>query len=268
MTLKIILFLLPLFFLNAQNDEWQTISNVNNVKAITILNDIIWAASDGGAFSYNPQDATSKVFTNTEGLQTINLTTLTSDNENVYFGHLHGTLQSYNPAVDVWFKIDHDGLSISQVVIKGDSLWIATTNEGLPGKTIGLFKREDDNFVFQDFFVNFPQTINIINDIEIFNGSIWIATDNGILTAFTSSQALSDPSSWDVINTSNGLSSNTVLCLEIFENQLWIGTSQTLSRLNSSSQVFNDSPFNGNISQLSVTNENLIVGSGDRKSVV
>ena len=56
---KSILIFLTFFFINiafTQSPDWQSITNMNDIRDIAIYNDKVWAVSEGGTFIYDPLD--------------------------------------------------------------------------------------------------------------------------------------------------------------------------------------------------------------------
>ena len=91
----ILIFLAQTLF--AQMQDWESITNMNDVRDIAILGDEIWAVSDGGAFSYNKSTQEIQKWTNTNGLKSVNLQAVTIDNHgNIILGSKDGFIQVYN----------------------------------------------------------------------------------------------------------------------------------------------------------------------------
>ncbi|NOG47935.1 MAG: hypothetical protein HND50_22050 [Calditrichaeota bacterium] len=264
-------FLFLLFIINqtlAQFQDWESITNMNDITDTAILNNTVWAVSNGGAFSYNIQTTEIRKWTNTNGLQSIKLQSVVVDkHEHVIFGGKDGFIQDYTPVTNEWTNLTFEGVDVNDLYIKDDTLWVATENKGLPGKTIATFVRKNGQYEFNDFFVNFPDLISSINEIAIFNKRVWLATDIGLLSApsdFTT-VTLSDPQNWVLYTTADGLPHQNILSLSVFEEKLWLGTNNGLAYVSNENSIENNGLFTGaEITHIGYDEDNLLVANGSQ----
>lgn len=217
------ILLLSTLFLFAQGAaDWQSITNLNDVEDITISDQAVWAVSGGGMFRFDLRDSTFKKFTNLQGLRSLDLNTVTHDNQGrIIIGGEEGLIQIYDPSDATWdYKYALQGKPIYDLFVSGDTLWVATRDGA------GVFKRDRDVYVFKDFFHNFPIRPDKILQCQVFNGKIWLGTDKGLLTApsdfgrFT----INDPNRWHAFTASHFLPDNNVTALVHDANFLWVGT--------------------------------------------
>src|SRR5690242_6192566 len=84
--------------------EWKTFTSKREVRDLVIdAHGIVWAATSGGMFSYNPSDSSFLQFTTSEGLKTIDLTAITADNSGaIWVGAQNGFLHRFNPRSAAW----------------------------------------------------------------------------------------------------------------------------------------------------------------------
>ncbi len=236
MTKPLLIFLIVLQGLFAQDvGDWQTLTYMNNINGLISDGNRIWAVSDGGLFSYNVDTREIKKFTNLNGLRSIQLTNITKDSyHQIILGGQRGIIQYYNPLTDRWqYQYALEGTSITHLVSQQDTLWVST-NEG-----IGVFLFDGQEYVFKDFFRNFPVVIEKVFTHAVFAGKIWLGTDKGLLVApsdfgrFT----INDPQRWQVMTTSHNLPANQVNVLFPLDEKLWVGTSQGLAYVDKQNRI-------------------------------
>ncbi len=215
--------LLGVFFLSAQGiTDWESITNFNNVTDITFSDNGVWAVSDGGMFRYNPNDSSLVKFNNLQGLRSLDLKAITHNEAGqIIVGGSQGLIQIYDPQSDTWaYNYALQGKEIYDLLSRGDTLWVAT-REGA-----GVFIRRAGQYLFKDFFHNFPIRPGKILRCQLFNGKIWLATDQGLLSAPSDFGRfpINDPRRWQrfpqIRMQVNALSRGTQF--------LWIGTNDGL----------------------------------------
>jgi ligand-binding sensor domain-containing protein len=250
--------------LSAQFQDWETITNMNNVKSIAIIDDAIWAATDGGAFIYNRATSEVQKWTNTNGLKSVNIQAITVDaSGNIITGSKEGDLQVYDIGSKEWDDISFTGNTITDIIVKDDTIWVATESENFPGKTIAAFIKVNGQYEFNDFFVNFPDIASSINQIALYNKQIWLATDKGLFSAQINFSSMSDPENWRLFTTDDGLPANNILSFSILDNTLWAGTENGLAVIDDNSVIGSINTFDGRtINRLLKKDNTLLVTSG------
>ena len=224
------LIYLPLFFIFGQNNnDWTTHSYMNDVKDVVYYENHIWAATTGGAYKFNIEDSTFQKYTNVDGLESLNLSTVTVDNYgNIIFGSVDGSISVFSTQYSIWNSYsDIKGESITDVYIKGDTLWIAA-NSG-----VGVFLYKNNGYEFRDFYSSFPVTPTSSKKIKVFNNKIYLATNEGLLFAPSNfiKTNLKSSDNWNVYTTNNILTNNNVFTLEVIKDTLYIGTGNGATRL-------------------------------------
>ena len=234
------LFFALFFFFNASasaqyNPDWQTISTYNAVFDIAFLNDKVWAATSGGLISYDPEGQTYETFSNLNGLQSIVLNSVTSDNhQKVIAGGDDGVLQIYSANIKSWeYEYSFKGSSIRDLLFSQDTLWMAV------GKGLAVYVWKNDSYKFYDYFTNFKLFPGEVYCIELYADRIWLGTDVGLVSAprDLSKYTINDPENWTSYTTETGLVNNAVYDLEVAWNKLYIGTPAGLSWIDENLQA-------------------------------
>ncbi len=203
-------------------NDWQSITDMNDVNQITVADGAVWAVSNGGMFRFDPQDSSFEKITNLQGLRSLSLNTVTHDDlGQIIIGGQDGLIQIYNPQDGTWdYKYDMEGMPVYDLFVTGDTLWVATRDGA------GVYKRDQGHFVFKDFFQNFPLRPEKILQCAVFNGRIWLGTDKGLLSAPADFGRfpINDPRRWKVFNATRYLPDNTITALACDQTYLWVGT--------------------------------------------
>ncbi len=222
-----ILISLFLFFTLAAGQDWQTITTMNEVRAVERVDDVLWVATSGGVLRYSETDHSAQTFTNVDGIHSLLLTDIEADTHGqIITGGQAGLLEIYNGQTNTWHQLYAlQGNPIHDIFYSNDSLWVAA------GKGVAIFIWNGSDYLFKDFFQNFPVLPGSANKVLTQNGILWLGTDVGLLRApadigrFT----INDPALWKIYKTVDGLPSNTITALERQGNRLYIGTSKGLA---------------------------------------
>ena len=228
-----VLFLLLIQPILAQNlHDWQVITNMNDVTDIEFLNNEILVGTSGGIYRFNPNDSSHIKYTNVEGLASLDITTITSDNHgNILAGSKDGIICFYDNNSDSWDAFyEIRGREITDLTLNDDTLWVAT-DQG-----VGVYINQHDRLEFRDFYDNLPVTPQIGHRVIAFDSYIFYATENGLLFAPSNfiNNNLKIENVWHVFTSDDGLPSNEVLDLALFEEELIIATSKGAVRLGQS----------------------------------
>lgn len=228
MTKPLLFILISLSFLMAQGvADWQTLTNMNDVRGLTFFNGQIWAVSDGGMFGYDLESGDVQKVTNVEGLRSIDLTCITVNSKGqLIVAGREGILQIYNPSDGSWqYQYALQDNEIQALNANQDTLWV-TTLEG-----IGVLVDDGRAYVFKDFFHNFPQNIDTAFVSAVFAGKIWLGTNKGLLAAPSDFGRfpINDPQRWQVFTVSQNLPNNRILALLPDGDKLWLGASSGLA---------------------------------------
>ena len=209
--------------------DWQTITSMNEVSDITASSDKIWAATTGGLFSFDIEEETTRQYTNIQGLKSIRLYAVAADDHGqVISGGENGILEILRVSSGEWRQnYELDGFPIEDIFYSRDTLWVAA------GKGVAAFFWNGSDYVFYDYFLNFPILPKQVTTVTVFNNRIWLGTDTGLLSAPSdfSGFVLNNPGLWTHYAASDSLRSAHINTLAEYKNALYVGTPGGLSRV-------------------------------------
>ncbi len=208
--------------------DWSIYADMKLVKDVAVKNKVIWAASDGGAFTYQSDADSFATFTKTEGLNGLSLTAVTVDSEGkIWFGSKSGIIDVYNPASNSFktildiFNSDKSNKSINDLTVSGDTIFAATD--------FGVSLISAVNYSFYDTYFkygSFSSNIKVNNAYK--NKLIYLSTENGVAVQKVGAANLSAPESWNVYQTADGLPSNNVLKITGYDGKIIAATDKGL----------------------------------------
>ena len=236
MRFNLIFILLLYSSLAAQNNsDWETITNMNEVRDLAADNEHVWVATSGGMYSYRLADGHISTFTNLEGLTHIALQAIAmDDHQHIIVGGKKGVLEIYQRESDSWYQLySIEGSSISHIHYRNDTLWVAA------GKGLAVFIFDGMVYKFKDYFKNFPALPNAVTRTARFAGRVWLGTDLGLLSAPSdlNRYTINDPALWELTDVGKGLPNNQILELMVIENRLWVGTATGLANIDAGGNV-------------------------------
>lgn len=271
MMLKKLVVLTALFVISASlfsqnsNGGWNIYTSLREVKGISLGGNLVWAASSGGLFNFDPNNFSNiKKYTSLDGLGSNELTAVTAgSNNNVWVGAFDGSISVLNAGDGSWRQITD----------------IYTSTE--PSKRINAFY-EYNNLMFfatefcivkfnipQFQFVDQPYTRygNLISpspvyDIMVVNDTLWAATKNGIAYANINNN-LPIASNWSTFTTGNSvLKNNKANSVIYFDSRVFIGTDSGMvyfqnGTLNSFAPMYNGNPIEDPVSKMTVSGSNM-----------
>ncbi len=185
----------PITYSQVNLTNWKSHTSLLDIRSICVdSNDNFWAATSGGAYKYNRIDSTFEEFRNIDALLTIDLSEVSADKDNIYFGSNNGVLEIFNLKKG-WshiLDIKNAGFTnprINDIVSYNGKVYIAG------GFGLTVFNPKENIFI-EDVkrFGNFPAQIEV-KKILIKNNEIWLATTNGITKANLSG-SLADKNIW------------------------------------------------------------------------
>ncbi|MBI3195707.1 MAG: hypothetical protein HYZ34_14755 [Ignavibacteriae bacterium] len=213
--------------------KWKNYTSKKEVRDVVVQDDVVWAATSGGLFSYHLSEKSFRQFTTSEGLRTIDLTAITADESGIiWIGTSNGFVHSYNPVRREWNYIaaissmtDEPTKRINSFIVSGDSLFILSD--------IGVSILSISRMEFGDSYRRFgtsPQLVGKVNAFELFNNKFWVGTASGIASTPMTNPNPSEPNVWQVMN--SGLPSTTVNDLLLYHDTLFAATNSGLAFLN------------------------------------
>ena len=139
-----------------------------------------------------------EVYTTVDGLHGVDLFSIAKDNyNNVWVGGKspNGFVQIYNIERNNINIFDYGLTEITEFWV-GDSIAFAAF---IDGQDLGLIKwvYSDGEWSYRDIYRNFPIELGSINGLKVMKNSVFLATNNGLFTAYISSN-LKDPNNWSI----------------------------------------------------------------------
>ena len=206
--------------------RWKNFTDMKTVRGVAAATDSVWVATAGGLFLYNPSASRFVKYTNSDGLSSNDLTAVTIDGAGrVWAGSSDGYVNAFSPSTGEWIAIRsiHESgqvaKSVRVLLVSGDSLFIGT-DFGI--SVLQISRRE-----FRDTYANLGFSSQAgVNDVKIYKGQIWAATDLGVASAQIGAPNLSAPTSWTQYTTTSGLPSNVCNSISILHDSVVVGTSQ------------------------------------------
>ncbi|MBK7981706.1 MAG: T9SS type A sorting domain-containing protein [Ignavibacteriae bacterium] len=212
--------------------SWQNYSNFKNVVQSCELNNSIWTATDGGIFSYSPQDSSFQILTKSNGLLSQNITSISKDkNEKIWIGTNEGYIIIYTPQTGEVknileiFKTDKSIKSINNIYISGDTAFVSTA--------FGLTLVNINDFSFFDSILKFGEFDSQTPVKRVYNGStLYIITQAGIAYKKAGAINLTAPESWVNLNITV---SNNINSLIEFNNNIYAASDRGLLKFSNGS---------------------------------
>jgi ligand-binding sensor domain-containing protein len=249
-----------------QVNNWKIFTDMKNVADVAFSGEMIWAATDGGAFKHSLTDSSFQTFTNAEGLTGVSLTSLMLDNSGrKWFGGSNGVIDIYNDN-DESFNVILDIANTNQInksinyLNKATDTIIVSTDFGvslIDGKTL-LFL--DTFSKFGDFTAN--TKVNHADKLGLF----YISTEEGVAIQKAGATNLSAPESWNTYTTADGLPSNKTVKIVNYRDTIIAATDNGFASFNGSQwfpfiQAFNNNPISDVVTSgdsLFILSENVI----------
>lgn len=229
--LLLLLFSFPI--IAQQVIGWQNYTDMKNIKDIEIRDDIVWAATNGGVFSFSISDSSYQLYTKSENLSSHSITSIAIDREaKIWIGTLEGFIDVLDPNTNEVktilqiFKTDKNNKKINDILISGDTAFVSTE--------FGLSLINTNDLSFFDSILKFGNFTSETPVKNIFIGStIYVVTQAGIARKKTGINNLAAPESWENDIIGVNIPVNKIFKLTEYNNQLHIGTNDGVYRLNS-----------------------------------
>ena len=212
--------------------EWKTYTPKKEVRGITSAGGVLWAATAGGLFSFDPESGAYSTFTTSEGLRSIDLTAIAADPAgNLWIGSSDGTLHRYRPGMRAWSYISDLSLlnasrkRINALQVWGDSLIVLSD--------IGISVYSISRSEFGDSYLRFGSAPGLITGTVTgaarYGGRIWASTQSGVVSTPATNTNPTEPSSWQVHTVADGLPSVSTTSLLIAGDSLYVSTASGIA---------------------------------------
>ncbi len=246
MKLSIIISFMVIYFplcFSQQPTDWKTYTDMKDVADLVSVQNKIWAATSGGAFSYDMSNTSYKTFHKTDGMQGVILTAVTVDNQGkIWFGSNQGVIDVYDPTTDEFNSIldiansDFSSTAINGLSTFGDTIYVSTE--------FGVSSINSETLSFIDTYFrlgSFPSDIKV--NCTFKSNLIYVCTDYGVAVQKTGATNLSAPESWNNYGQTDGLPSSQINKIVNFNGQIIAATSKGLS-------IFDGTNWNNYIADL------------------
>lgn len=198
---------------------WQTYSSLLNVRStVSDQSGKLWAATSGGVFSYDLRTRSTQEFRNINALYGIDITSIAVSpvDGSVYAGGFNGALNIYDGKN--WSIVtDILTANLTRKQINGfvfqDSLVLIAGDFGL---TVFDPKRRVFTETVQRFATLQPGTA--AKQMLVTQGRLWIATENGVVSAPAGLRSYANPASWTLhsfVGDLGAAGANTVSLAEV-----------------------------------------------------
>ncbi|MCK4753876.1 MAG: hypothetical protein KAS58_01505, partial [Calditrichia bacterium] len=233
--LKIRWFFLIFFIsgmgLKAQGlQDWKTITYMNDITDMVRSENEIWVSTTGGIYKFIPEDSTYQIFTNIDGLGSLELTSIETDRyDHILASSRDGLINRYNRDLGLWKVYSSlKGEDIVDLFTHQDTLWVATKTG------VGVFLLSEDKIEFRDFYNNFSVMVDNAYRICVNNRRVYYATEHGLFHASSNfiKNNLKISEAWERLTINDGLPANSVLDIVPTTDSLLVGTSSGAVSIN------------------------------------
>ncbi len=233
--LKCSLFVFMIFFLLCgklaaqEASGWKTYTSKKKIIDAIVNDNKIWAVSYGGAFSFNITDSIYTELTRAEGINGIELQSITIDNRGkIWLGSQNGIIDVYNPN-DGTNKTIYD-IYNSNNIHKGINGFLVRGNSIITATDFGIVIFNDSTYNAIDSYLKFGYFSSKIKVTCCYYDSLlYIGTTNGIAIQKTGAVNLAAPESWDNYTTAEGLISNSINKITAYKNSITASTDAGIS---------------------------------------
>jgi ligand-binding sensor domain-containing protein len=224
-----VFLMLPLCPVASQAQAWQSYTNINPVRQLAAEGRLLWAATEGGVFSFSTADTTLKrVYTNVDGLPSTDVTCAAAGSHGrLYFGTAGSglaVLDSSRTGFTVINSRDHNIISdsINAVLCHGDYVFL-----GSPGG-LSFF----DGQAWRSFSNRiYPMGPNVLS-LAWRNDSLFVGcagSDSSLSVSPLGGLTGPNYSLWRRYSNA-GAGDPSVLCLTATDTAILAGTGRGLSR--------------------------------------
>lgn len=230
---NIVLIVVSLSFLTSFPQDilkMENFTSMRNLSDAIFFDNGFWCASNGGVFFYDLENNDFIKLQKSNGLGGANILTLDSDKQGkIWFGSNDGFIDVYNPNTKSIKKITdiiNSNITIKRInniSIFGDTAFVSTS--------FGLSLININNYSFYDTYFKFGNLpTNLEVNYSFKDDLIYLATPNGLAVQKPGTVNLTDPESWNIYTTSNGLPSNNVIQIGKYKNEVIVLTSNGLAK--------------------------------------
>jgi len=236
--IKYFLFIAVFFCQNIfgqQINSWQNYTDMKFINDIVIKDNVVWAASNGGAYGFWKDDSSYLTLTKSEGLASNIITSIDIDEKNnIWLGTSEGYINVYDPAENKFYtilqiyKTNKSIKSINDITISGDTAYVSTAF-GLVLINVNDFSILDSILKFGNFSSETP-----VKNIYL-GATIYVVTQAGLAVKKEGIDNLTAPESWNNISIGTQIPANNITEITEYNDQIYISTDRGVIRNNNNS---------------------------------
>lgn len=262
---KLIYFFLLLFNVSlfAQvdfSDSWEDFFSYNNVKDIVKQGDILYALSDNAIFTYDFSTDQVQKISSVQGLSGETTTSFLFDDatNRIVIGYENGLVEvvdgdgSITISADILNFNQSGAKSINDIFQYQETLYLSTA--------FAIVEYDVANLEFGDtFFIGPGSTDVFVNDITVFDGLIYAATNNGLYYADVTDPNLIDFNNWTRIQ----FGTNQFSSITTFNGRLFTAMNTDVFEIQNVSNLSLRGDYSETIVDLKASGSNLTVSFDD-----
>ncbi|WP_333662046.1 two-component regulator propeller domain-containing protein [Chishuiella changwenlii] len=252
-------FIISMIFisLNAQNNKarWNDLFSYNRVNFLEEVNGVIYCGSENGIFLFNPQNPTADwiKLNKTNFLNNIAISAMAYDKASDSFlvGYENGGIDLLKSGestmvLDIRWNNFNGSKKVNNIFIHNGIAFISGA--------FGVVSYD----LTEEEFKETTRTTFVVNDVTVFNETIYLATSNGIYSSALQNN-LNNPNinSWTSINAGQNVTN-----IELFNNDVFYSVNNSLRSINGISNNYNT------IRKLKSSNGQLVITQDNQVSVL
>jgi hypothetical protein len=197
--LSFILSIAQFGFSQSAIGTWQEYLSYSNVHSVEKIDDIIYAASDIGIFTYDTEEYIMQKFTKLNSLSDIDITTMAAipNSSKLFIGYSNGNIDIFEDGEvenipDLEMKTLSYSKQINHIDFFNDFAYCSTD--------FGILVVDYNNLEIKDFYYIGDEASDVvINQIAHTTDSIFVATESGLRKASINSTALAFYETWKYV---------------------------------------------------------------------
>lgn len=236
------------------SNSWEDFYSYNNVKDFVKVGNIIYALADNAVFTYNETTLETKKFSSIQGLsgETTSAIFYNETFKRLVIGYENGLIEVIDDNGEI--TISSDITNFNQTGLKRINHISEFENTLYLSTPFAIVEYDIEKLEFGDtFFIGNNSTSLLINESLVFNGFIYVATEDGVFKADTTSTLLIDFNSWQQSFPNREF--NRIIS---FKDTVYITENEVLYELNNTS-LMEVKRFSEPIVNLSSSDSNLLV---------
>ena len=211
---------------SAQTGAWTSHTSMQAVQTLAVTPQAVYAGTSGGVFSLDRSSGELSSYTIVDGMHSVDVNTIAADDQGIlWIGYSDGVIDRLDPAtrsVETYRDIERaeqfSTRTVRRMGIVGSDLIVAT---GFGLVVFDVQRREvRDTYSRLGTFNPGIEVRDFSIEGDPSNGTLWLATSEGVAYANLSQSNLQDPGAWS----NDAQSANEVFSIAAFEGSIYTGT--------------------------------------------